>query len=281
MPALALFFIASLFPTAHDDHDPQPLSAATVWEDGLSEMCYYDAVDRIYDKDRHFTRVHMFNRQWLSSATGVKADANDPGAVPVFKLNISEEVPTENYNYRYLTTVFLRRPDLSPLKMVSSSQEWCGTTFKHLRFNETGGTYKSFSYFPDEADHEWPLAKDVVPFEALFVIARDVASRNAAKELQVLASVRSNHEVKPKVLSARLVPGRITKKRSGVGTHAVRRVEVDWDGPKTFFVVESESPNRIIRFQHGNLRGTLQKVERRAYWDRNWKSNAYEPGQAP
>ncbi len=281
MPVYAWFFITAVITACHPQLETQPLSDVAQWEDGLSEMCYYDAVDRVYGKDRHFTRVHMFNRQWLGGTTGVKANADDPDAVPVFKLNIAEEVPTDNYNYRYLTTVFLRRPGLEPVKMVSSSQEWCGTTLKHMRFGDSGGTYQSFSYFRGEADRTWSLAKGVVPFEALFVIARDVASRNAQQTFQVLASVRSNHEVKPTVFDARLVPGRVTKKRSGVGTHLVRRVEMDWDGPKTFFEVEAEPPYRLIRFQHGDLRGTLKNVERRAYWDRSWKSSVYETNHAP
>lgn len=281
MTATALSMIVVLLPVLHPNHEPQPLSDAPVWDDGLSEMCYYDAVDRLYGEDRSYTRVHLFNRQWLDAESSVKAAPGDAGAVPVFKLNIAEEIPTENYNYRFLTTLFLRRPDLAPLKLVTSSQEWCGTTFKHLRFHDTGGTYKSFSYFAGEGDREWSLDAGAVPFESLFVIARDVAARNAVRELDVLASVRSNCEVKPNVRHARLVPGRTTQKRSRVGTHTVRRVEVDWDGPKTFFVVEAEAPYRIIRFEHGHLRGTLRNVERRAYWDRNSKSAAHEPNQAP
>jgi len=281
MPTIAFCLIAALATAPHDQAAPQGLSALPLWEDGLSEMSYYDAVDRIYGKDRKFSRVHLFNRQWLDAATGVKAKRTDPGAVPVFKLNIAEQIPTDNYNYRYLTTVFVRRPDLTPMKMVSSSQEWCGTTFKHLRFRESGGTYRSFSYFPGEADQEWTLADDVVTFEALFVIARDVAARNTPRVLRVLASVRSNHQVKPNVRAARLAPGAVTQKRSGIGTHDVRRVDLQWEGPTTFFVVEANPPYRLIRFQHGNLRGTLKNLERRAYWDRSKKSAVYEQNHAP
>ena len=46
-----------------------------LWEDGLSEMCYYAAMDTIYGRPREYTRVHMFNRQWMDSVTGVKASA--------------------------------------------------------------------------------------------------------------------------------------------------------------------------------------------------------------
>ena len=82
------------------------------WDDGLAEMSYYRATDVIYGKPRGYVRVHMINRQWMDPTTGVKA-VEAPGSIPVLKLNISEEVPTENYNYRYMTSIFLQRNNLA------------------------------------------------------------------------------------------------------------------------------------------------------------------------
>jgi len=277
---LGLLIVATLF-AVHPTAPHKPLSSLPLWDDGLSEMCFYDAVDVIYGQERSYTRVHLFNRQWMSSETGVKAGPEDPNAVSVFKLNVAEEIPTENYNYRYLTTIFLRRPDLAPFKLAVSSQEWCGTTFKQLRWRSDGLTCKSFSYFGDEGDAEWQLPPNVVPFEALFVIARDVAATGQPRKLRVLAPVRSTHIAEPKVFDAQLVPARAMKHGTALGDSVLRRVELDWDGPKTFFAIEDDPPHRLVEFRHGDLRATLTHVERRAYWDRNWGSSFYKPGEAP
>jgi len=111
------------------------LGSLDTWDDGLAEMSYYRAMDTLYGKPRSYTRVVIINRQWMHPQSGVKTDLIASDSVQVLKANIVEEIPTENYNYRYQTTIFLDRNDLSPFKMVTSSQEWCGTTFKHLRWS--------------------------------------------------------------------------------------------------------------------------------------------------
>ncbi len=258
------------------------LSSLPVWDDGLCEMSYYRTRDQIYGKPRTYTRVHLVNRQWMDTKTGVKADKGSANAVPAFKLNIAEEIPTENYNYRYLTTVFLKRPDLSPLKMVTSSQEWCGTTFKHARWDGNGISIKSFSYFGDEGDKDWALGgDDVVPYEALFLIARDVAAAGESRTVDVLPSMRSAHEVAPQIKKAQLVLRDVQGVALSAGKFSARRVDVSWDGPPAGFLVEAEPPYRLLRFHVGPMRGELEHVERRAYWDRGAKSSFYKQGNAP
>ncbi|MHC4236424.1 MAG: hypothetical protein ACYSUQ_15005, partial [Planctomycetota bacterium] len=167
------------------------------WEDGLSEMCYYAASETIYGKERHFIRVHMINRQWMDAASGVKAEPGSSASVPVFKFVATEEVPAENYNYRYLTTVFLQRRDLSPFKVTVSSQEWCGTTFKHLRWGDQDLEARVFSYFPGEGDGTWRRPAENMPYEALFVIAREVAASEEERSLMLLPPMRSTRAVTP------------------------------------------------------------------------------------
>jgi len=262
--------------------NPASLSALPVWDDGLSEMCYYDAVDTIYGKKRAYTRVQMVNRQWMNEDTGVKTDADDPHAVAVFKFNVAEQIPTENYNYRFLTTTFLRRPDLSPFKLATSSQEWCGTTYKELRWRADGLHYKSFSYFGDEGDSEWQLPAEVVPADALFLIARDVVARDKPRHLRLLASVRSSHQVQPNILEASIVPAANSVNVSTpIGDLKARRVDVKWNGPKTSFTVEAAPPHRLIQFTFGSVEGKIKFVERRAYWDHSWPSGFHAPGKAP
>jgi hypothetical protein len=36
-----------------------------------------------------------------------------------------------------------------------------------------------------------------------------------------------------------------------------------------------------VKYDLGGESGELRFVERRAYWDRKWKSGFYEPGHAP
>lgn len=206
------------------------LSDLTIWDDGLSEMSYYEATDIIYGTQRPYTRVHLFNRQWMDPVTGVKTEPDSRGAVPAFKFLMAEQILTENYNYRYLATVFLRRSDLTPLKMTSSSQEWCGQTFNHLRWTEDRLDVQSFSYFPDEGDRTYQRGADAVPFESLFVLARNVVATGQAQHLQLLPSMRSNRQVVPDPAPATLVPDVATQRVTvPLGTFEVRRVQLQSD----------------------------------------------------
>ncbi len=250
------------------------------WDDGLAEMSYYRATDVIYGKPRGYVRVHMVNRQWMDPTTGVKA-AEAPGSVPVLKLNISEEVPTENYNYRYMTSIFLKRDDLAPFKMSFSSQDWCGMTFKQLRWAKDSLEIRSFSYFGGEGDNVWQLAPDAVVFDALFLIARDVAAVGAPRTLNILHSQRSNHQVQPKVEPGVLTPERLGRVSTALGDIDAVRINLAWEGAPTSFVVERAPPHRLLRYRVGPLQGELLAVERRMYWDRSKPSSFYPVNEAP
>ena len=257
-------------------------SESTVWDDGFSEMCFYDATDTIYGTPRQYTRVHLMNRQWMDPLTGVKTDAETPGAIHAFKLVIAEQIPTENYNYRYLTTVFLRRSDLTPLKMTTSSQEWCGHTFKILRWAEGRLDVRSFSYFPGEGDRTFERPRDAVPFESLFIIAREAAATLRPQALEVLPSMRSNRQVVPDAAAATVVPSPETQRvATPLGPLDVRRVRVESAQTTAWFDVEAAAPHRIVAFEAGDESGQLVAMERRAYWDRRWASSVYPQGSAP
>lgn len=261
------------------------------WEDGLSEMSYYDATCTLYNKQRSFTRVHLFNRQYMDAATWTKATDETESPLGAFKFVITEEVPAENYNYRFLTTVFLERPSLEPLKVSVSSQEWCGHTYKSLMWTRDSQFEPShwsldicsFSYFGGEGDRWWPSLANVDAYESVFVFARAVvASGGESRAMHLLRTLRSNHAADPNPIDATLrIDGAERVITVPLGQFNARRVALDWTGPETWFDVESEAPYRLLAFRAGDVKARLRFVERRAYWDRRWRSGFHEPNHAP
>lgn len=264
-----------------DDPRNYPLSTLPIWDDGLCEMSYYKTTTQIYNKPRSYTRVHLLNRQWMDPGRSVKTDLIASDSIPVFKLNIVEEIPTENYNYRYQTTVYVRRANLKPFKMAISSQEWCGTTYKHLQWSKMGVMIQSFSYQNNEGVKTWNVFEEAVPYESLSVIARNVVATGKPVKLNVLLPMQSNKEIKPELKKAVLNAGPELSVTIAAGTFQARRVDMTWKGPPTEFLVESKSPYRLLQFKNGPTQGELEHVERRAYWDRNTKSSFYPTNQAP
>ena len=132
-----------------------PQDAATTWRAdpawhaGKAEWALYDAVRPIYGRDRSYEATIFTNKQRMDPVTTVKADDwKQPDVVEVFKHNLSEIIQTENYDYRFLTTCFVQTETLAPWKIVFSSQEDCGSTYK--QFVVDGGMVRAeqFCYFP-------------------------------------------------------------------------------------------------------------------------------------
>lgn len=292
---LTLVCLASLLPSeshaqsadqARSDVGGRSLGALDWWDDGLSEMCYYDASETIYGKKRSFTRVHLVNRQWMDRVSGVKASQDAAEAVPVLKFNIAEQIPTENYNYRYLTTVFAQRDSLEPFKMVTSSQEWCGTTFKHIRWGSSRAELKCFSYFDGEGDVEFGLEHEVVPYELLPLLAREVVADGLERNLKVLVPMRGTHLVQPTVRELRLGRDPSSKSskalKTGAGIFKVHRVSATaGDGEVAWFDIEADAPHRLIAFSAAGVEGVLKHFEKRPYWDRSSPSGYHPVGAAP
>ncbi len=268
-------------------------SQLALWEDGLSEMCYYDATCMLYDKPRRYTRVHLMNRQEMDRVHYVKAIKGTQDPAAVFKLVIAEEIPTENYNYRFLITAFQERPSLRPLKVSVSSQEWCGHTFKYLtwerrkqiRPEDWSLDISCYSYFGNEGDRWFPHPSRayIDAYECLFLFARAVvASGGEARSMKLLRSLHSNHAPDPNPLDAMLKPeGEPRKIKVPAGAFSAQRVVLEWEGETTWFEVEAAAPYRILSFKADDVEGQLRFSERRAYWNRDKPSGFYKPGRAP
>ncbi len=256
---------------------------ASLWDDGLSEMCFYDAEIELYGQARRYTRTHLLNREWFDPTAGVKTDrVGDSTAVAVMKLNIAEEAPTENYNYRYLTTLFAERDSLKPRKLAASSQEWCGNAYQHLRWSETGLHFRSFSYFEGEAEQDQTLPSEVWPFEAAFLLGREYAASGRAPTVARMLAPARRLRGGPIDLGA-VVFSRTEPERLSTPAGVVDAVEVTMEagGVKYRMWFDAATPHLLLKFEFPGERGVLRHHERRAYWDRAWRSGFHEPGQAP
>lgn len=125
-----------------------------LWNDGRAEVAVYDSERIVYGTKRVFREHLLTVREELRLDTLVKADQpKGQPTVSVLKLNQVQQFDTDNYPYRYLTSVFVRQDDVARLmKMTVGSQEWCGNTFKILTASGAGqAMFEAFSYFDGEA----------------------------------------------------------------------------------------------------------------------------------
>jgi len=181
------------------------------WDRGKAEWALYDATRVIYGEPRRYDAAIFTNTQHMDPETTTKAaDWRDPDAIPVFKHNVSEIVPTENYKYRFLTTSFVRTEDLSPYKVVASSQEDCGSTYKQFVVADDRVDAMQFSYFPGEgrSDATYDAPSALAFHDALTLTLRDFpfeqATPGAEQTIQLVADQTDNHASSQRSASATL-----------------------------------------------------------------------------
>ena len=116
-----------------------------MWEQGTAEVAKYQAERVVYDKPRDFEYTLILVKETFNQEFDTKTDDYDRDDLfDVMKINKFARIPTDNYPYHYMTSVFFKREQPATVhKLTNSSQEWCGTTAKY--FLDQGGDYK-FGY---------------------------------------------------------------------------------------------------------------------------------------
>jgi len=242
----------------------------TLWDDGLAEVAKYQARRVIYGKSRTFESVFITVKEDFTRKYYVKSDTprSDSSHLPVFKLNMVSSIPTENYPYQYLTSVFVsREAPMKLLKLTNGSQEWCGNTFKLVRGWETPAQLVFHSYFDGQGDgsvaielktgdlleDQLPLSLRSLPFKTGLQL-----------KLRILESLISN-----RVGPLRVAPGEISVvDQEEVNGLTCWRVTVSREGLTQTYWFSWDYPNIMTKWTSSDGREFLLKeTVRRKYWD--------------
>lgn len=115
------------------------------WEQGEAEVAKYQATRIVYDQPRDFEYVFILVKETFNEEYNVKTDDYSRSDLfDVMKINKFCRIPTDNYPYHYLTSIFYRRDQPATVyKLTNTSQEWCGNTSKY--FLAQGNQYE-FGY---------------------------------------------------------------------------------------------------------------------------------------
>ncbi|MFD2245526.1 hypothetical protein [Pontibacter ruber] len=237
-----------------------------LWENGLAEVAVYHAERVVYNKKRTFEYTLITVKEDFNKEHNVKTDdytRND--LFPVMKVNEFCRIPTEEYPYHYLTSLFIRRENPLHLhKMTTSSQEWCGNTFKAI--TDEGEKYNLYfnSYFDGQSEGNRKLQKDLLLEDQLPYTLRSLRFRNGLTfEANVLETQQTNKATDPKVYKAT-----ISTTKADIAGAAAWQVLVQLDENKrSLYWFAAQYPNQLLRQQAWDGRNLeLKKLSRYAYW---------------
>ncbi|MFT7421050.1 MAG: hypothetical protein ACI9QN_001976, partial [Arcticibacterium sp.] len=114
-------------------HDMNPAEKA-YWYAGDAEITSYSLEQARYGEMHEGKAVLIFVTEPFSKKSWTKADNPKSKDLPALKLNFTKEFSTGIYPYSLMTSTFYPVDGSSgSLKISSSSQEWCGHTFRELK----------------------------------------------------------------------------------------------------------------------------------------------------
>ncbi len=250
------------------------------WYAGKAEWALYDGVRPIYGVDRAYEATIFTNKQHMDPTTTAKAvNANDPGALAVFKHNVSEMIQTENYTYRFLTTSFVEVGSLRPYKIVMSSQEDCGATYKQFIVDDGYVNATRFCYFPaaGKEDDRYAVPESMAFHDALSLTLRDYPFDNPrVVKLELVPDQTDTHETSqlPAAAEVEYVGREILDLPYGKveAHHLLVRHERDGGAKQSNFWFADEEGMRNVMVKYEGPYGVkyeLKYLAWWAYWDRS------------
>ncbi|MCP5048156.1 MAG: hypothetical protein GY940_13375, partial [bacterium] len=118
--------------------------------------------------------VQVFVTEKMNPDTQVKADHPGTQDIAILKLNAVRKFFTGIYPYSIMTSIFapvdVRNYPL-PLKISSSTQEWCGHVYTQMNLNESEYRVRLHSYFEGEGDRDFKVQK-AIPEDAVWTMIR-------------------------------------------------------------------------------------------------------------
>ena len=240
-----------------------------LWDDGLAEVATYEAQRVVYNKTRTFEYTLITVKEDFNKAYNVKTDDYQRSDLfPVMKVNQFCRIPTDNYPYHYLTSLFFRRENpVQVHKITSSSQEWCGNTFKAINLSGDNFNYAYNSYWDGQGEGQMELPGNILFEDQLLYTLRSLQFKDGLTfKANVAELIQTSKANKPVVYPAFF---RITADNASP-QNSLWQVTVKLSKIKeNIYWFSKKYPNVLERQQTWDGRNLeLKEVKRFAYWQK-------------
>jgi hypothetical protein len=247
------------------------------WGDGKAELSGYKVTTSRYGAPRSGRLVLIYVTEPMDRRVWVKDDAGDiPAAdrVNVMKLNQALTFRTGIYPYSVMTSTFAPvdggSPErFTPVKVVLSAQEWCGSVFHKLIAKPGAFQSDLHSYFHKEGDK---LSDVTIPAgslyeDALWIQLRELDGRFAGgKDWSgtIVPSLWSSRKAHTPLAA---VNGSIKRSESTRDGSPVTRFVVTIGSVTKTIDVEKAHPHRILGWTTSDGESaSILKTARLPYW---------------
>jgi hypothetical protein len=144
------------------------------WYPKGAEISRFSLKQSRYGEIHEGDAVLIYVTESMNPKIQVKADNPGHADVPILKLNATRKFFTGIYPYSMMTSIFApvdAQLYRVPLKISSSTQEWCGNVYTQMNLQGEEYHVKSYSYFEKEADRSF-FVKSYFPEDAIWTTIR-------------------------------------------------------------------------------------------------------------
>ncbi|RSK50289.1 hypothetical protein [Hymenobacter rigui] len=253
-----------------------------LWEDGKAEVATYDAERVIYGEPRRFQYTLITVKEEFNYQYNVKTDNYQRKDVfPVMKVNQFCSIATNNYPYHFLTSLFFRRDQPVQLhKLTTSSQEWCGNTFKAITDDGLQYQQQYNSYWDGQGAGQRALRHDVLFEDALSYTLRSLRfEEQPAFEAPVYELQQTSKAPVPALYKAQV---KVEDALTADTKEPAWRVRVALtDQKQNVYWFAKAYPNLLLRQTSWDGRNLwLKDVKRYAYWPQTTPAAATAPADS-
>lgn len=248
------------------------------WDQGEAEVAKYDAQRVVYGKPRDFEYVYILVKETFNEEFKVKTDdygRND--LFDVMKINKFCRIPTDNYPYHYLTSIFYKREQPSTVyKLTNTSQEWCGNTSKCFLTEGRNYDFSYNSYWDGQGIGQMSVEGNIMFEDQLSHSLRALNFQDGLSFQQSVAESQVNSKAtEPKIYEATFNVSKANELQLNTTydmsqVSDVWKVEVQLDNEKTnTYWFSGSYPNILLKQESWDGR----KLElKESYMDAYWNS---------
>lgn len=216
------------------------------WYAGKAELSRYKLQQRRYGEMREGNAIMVFvTEPFLVNSQVKKERRTDEASTKVLKLNLTKDFVTGIYDYHMMTSVFdpvNRKGFDGPLKMTTSSQEWCGQSFMQLNDREGSYQVEGRSYFQDEGDVDSTI-EDVLLEDEIWTRIRLGPDRLPM----------GTYSLFPSGMSIRLMHQGLGTRKAELAKFGLREKDSIYPGKELAgYKVHYQDPERILRIFYEN-----------------------------
>lgn len=192
-------------PVSASEHFDQQWAKNEKWDQGEAEVAKYDAQRVVYGEPRNFEYVFILVKETFNQEYEAKTDDYDRNDLfEVMKINKFCRIPTDNYPYHYLTSIFYKREQPSTVyKLTNTSQEWCGNTSKYFLNQGRRYEFGYNSYWDGQGIGEMKVDGNIMFEDQLSHSLRALNFQDGLQFTQGVAESQVNSKAtKPKIYEA-------------------------------------------------------------------------------